>query len=71
MRSTSNAHGGQALSRFLIAYLTLILGVLMLVHVLQPVRDGAGSSSRSPVHQDRQSTAKQAAVAPGVALRAS
>ena len=63
MRNTSNVHGGHALSRFLVAYLTLILGVLMLMHVLQPARDGAASSSRSPVHQDRQSTTEQAAAA--------
>lgn len=42
------------LSWFLIVYLLTLLGVLLLVHVLQPERQGSGSSSRSPVHQDRQ-----------------
>jgi hypothetical protein len=60
MRKHSGTYGGRELSWFLIAYLTLLLGVLMLVHVLQPERDGPGSSSRSPVHQERQTTAKQA-----------
>jgi hypothetical protein len=40
-----NAYGG--LSRFLIAYLALLLGVLMLVHLLQPDREGLARSSRS------------------------
>jgi hypothetical protein len=43
------------LSWFLIAYLSMLLSVLMLVHLLQPEREGPGSSSRSPVHQERQS----------------
>jgi len=42
------------LSLFLIAYLLTLLSVLLLVHLLQPEREGLGSSSRSPVHQDRQ-----------------
>jgi len=44
------------LSFFLIAYLLGLLGVLLLVHLLQPEREGSGSSSKSPVHQDRQKT---------------
>ncbi|HEX5957134.1 MAG TPA: hypothetical protein VFY92_00570 [Hyphomicrobiaceae bacterium] len=55
-------YAGRGLSGFLVSYLLLLLGVLMLVHVLQPAADGvAGSSSRSPVHQDRHGPAKQAA----------
>jgi hypothetical protein len=50
------------LSSFLIVYLLMLLSVLILVHVLQPEREGAGSSSRSPVHKERQSA--------GPALRA-
>jgi len=42
------------LSPFLIVYLLTLLSVLLLVHLLQPEREGSGSSSRSPVHQDRQ-----------------
>ena len=42
------------LSWFLIAYLTMLLGVLLGVHLLQPVSEGPGSVSRSPVHQERQ-----------------
>jgi len=41
------------LSWFLIVYLLTLLSVLLLVHLLQPEREGSGSSSRSPVHQDR------------------
>jgi putative Mn2+ efflux pump MntP len=42
------------LSWFLIAYLLTLLGILMLVHALQPERERSESSSRSPVHQERQ-----------------
>ena len=59
MQKHTSTYGGHELSRFLIAYLMMILGVLMLVHVLQPEREGPGSSSRSPVHQERQKAAKQ------------
>ena len=41
------------LSWFLIVYLLTLLSVLLLVHVLQPEREASGTSSRSPVHQDR------------------
>jgi len=44
------------LSWFLVAYLTMLLGVLLAVHVLQPTGEAPGSASRSPVHQDRQKT---------------
>ena len=44
------------LSWFLIVYLLTLLGVLLLVHLLQPEREGPGSSSRSPIHQDRQNS---------------
>ena len=42
------------LSSFLIVYLLVLLSVLMLVHASQPERVGSGTSSRSPVHQERQ-----------------
>lgn len=42
------------LSWFLIVYLLTLLGLLLLVHLLQPEREGSGGSSRSPIHQDRQ-----------------
>jgi hypothetical protein len=42
------------LSRFLIPYLLMLLSLLLAVHLLQPQRDGPGSSSRSPAHQERQ-----------------
>lgn len=62
MWKPSNPYAGRGLSRFLVSYLLLLLSVLMLVHVLQPAADNAaGSSSRSPVHQDRHGPAKQAA----------
>jgi hypothetical protein len=43
----------RGLSWFLVAYLTVLLGVLLAVHVLPPAWDGPGSASRSPVHQER------------------
>lgn len=48
------------LSWFLIAYLLMLLSVLLAVHMLQPERSGPGSSSRSPVHKERQTTATPA-----------
>jgi hypothetical protein len=62
MLQHSKTHVGHGLSRFLVIYLVALFGVLMLVHAMQPQREGPGSSSRSPVHQDRQGTAKQAAI---------
>jgi hypothetical protein len=49
---------GHELSRFLAAYLLMLVTVLVLVHVMQPVREAPVSPSRAPVHQDRQRTAK-------------
>jgi hypothetical protein len=60
MRKPTNGHAGHKLSRFLLAYLALLLSALMLAHVLQPEREGTDSSSRSPVHQGRQKAAKEA-----------
>jgi hypothetical protein len=48
------------LSWFLIAYLTMLLGVLLAVHVL-PAWGGEGSALRSPAHQERQIKAKRTA----------
>jgi hypothetical protein len=48
------------LSWFLVAYLTVLLGALLGVHLLQPAPDGAGSASQSPAHQDRQKAAAEA-----------
>jgi hypothetical protein len=45
---------GHGLSRFLVTYLVMLFGALMLVHALQAQGTDAGGSSRSPVHQDRQ-----------------
>ena len=42
------------LSWFLIVYLLTLFGGLLLVHLLQQEREGSGSSSRSPIHQDLQ-----------------
>jgi hypothetical protein len=56
MRATqrdSRTGYGTGLSRFLIAYLLGLVGALLLVHLLQPDREGSGSSSHSPVHQER------------------
>jgi hypothetical protein len=54
MPKDTATHGGHGLSRFLTVYLLALLSVLLLVHVLQPEREGPGSSSRSPIHQERQ-----------------
>jgi hypothetical protein len=56
-RRKGDLQGG--LSWFLVAYLTMLLGVLLAVHALQPAWDGPGSASRSPVHRERQKAAKQ------------
>jgi hypothetical protein len=53
MRKHTSAYGRHELSRFLIAYLMMLISVLLLVHALQPEREGPGTSSRSPVHQER------------------
>jgi hypothetical protein len=45
---------GRGLSWFLISYLLLLFSVLLALHGLQPERDGPGTSSRSPVHQEQQ-----------------
>lgn len=49
----AEASAENELSLFLIAYLLALLGSLLLVHLLQPEREGSGSSSRSPTHQER------------------
>jgi hypothetical protein len=54
VNDTRPAGTGTGLSWFLIPYLVLLLGVLMLVHVLQPDRGGSASSSRSPTHHQQQ-----------------
>jgi hypothetical protein len=56
---------GHELSRFLVAYLLTLVSVLVLVHVLQPAREATVSPSRSPVHQERQRTARHSATTPG------
>jgi hypothetical protein len=55
MQKHSGAPVGNELSRFLIVYLLMLLGILMLMHILQPAGHVSGSSSRSPVQQERQS----------------
>jgi hypothetical protein len=42
-----------ALSRLLIVYLVTLHSILLLVHVLQPAREGGLSPLQSPAHQDR------------------
>lgn len=44
---------GDEISFVGIIYLIGLIIVLLLVHVLQPDREGSGSSSRSPIHQQR------------------
>ena len=51
----------RGLSWFLVAYLAMLLSILLGVHALQPTWGGVGTSSRSPVHQERQTTTKQTA----------
>jgi hypothetical protein len=41
------------LSWFLIAYLLVFLSILMLIHLIQPDREGPRSLARSPVHQEQ------------------
>jgi hypothetical protein len=53
MRQNLRSSPEGELSRFLIAYFFMLLGGLLLVHVLQPERDPSGTSSRSPVHQQK------------------
>jgi hypothetical protein len=60
MREQAGTAPGRGLSWFLISYLLMLFSVLILVHGLQPEGDRSGSSSRSPVHQERQKTSRQA-----------
>jgi hypothetical protein len=53
------------LSWFLIAYLLMILGVLLGVHLLQPAGDRPNGGSRSWTHQQRQTALEQAVKIPG------
>ncbi len=64
MARHSSTHIGHELSRFLVAYLLMLGTVLVLVHVLQPVREATVSPSRSPVHQERQRTARHPVTIP-------
>lgn len=57
------------LSWFLVVYLLALLGILLAVHVLQPAWEVRGSASRSPIHQDRLKTAKQAIVTQAATVR--
>ena len=50
------------LSWFLVVYLTMLLGILLAVHMLQPAWGGPGSASRTPPRQERPKAAKQTAV---------
>ena len=60
MREQASTAPGRGLSWFLISYLLMLFSVLILVHGLQPKGERPGSSSRSPVHQERQKTTRQA-----------
>jgi hypothetical protein len=46
MLRASRAHGAPGLSRFLIGYLLMLVSFLMLIHVLQPDREGTRPFSR-------------------------
>jgi hypothetical protein len=70
MRNNRKGDLQTGLSWFLVAYLTMLLGVLLAVHVLQPALAGPGSAWRSPVHQDRRVSTKQAAATPAVTIQA-
>jgi hypothetical protein len=63
MRHQATTAPGRGLSWFLISYLLMLFSVLLAVHELQPPREGPASSSRSPVHQERQKATKQSATA--------
>jgi hypothetical protein len=63
MRQGRKSDLQRGLSWFLIVYMTMLVGALLGVHALQPSGGGAGTSSRSPVHQERLSTTKQTAAA--------
>jgi hypothetical protein len=41
------------ISLVLLAYFTILFGLLLLVHFLQPERVPTTGSSRSPIHQER------------------
>jgi hypothetical protein len=60
MREQASTAPGRGLSWFLISYLLMLFSVLILVHGLQPEGERPGSSSRSPVHQERQKTTRPA-----------
>jgi hypothetical protein len=61
MRQHPKSDLQRGLSWFLVAYLAMLLGILLGVHALQPAWGGAGTWSRPPVHQERQTSAKQTA----------
>ena len=63
MRNPSIAYGGSGLSRFLIGYLLMLLGTLMLVHVLQPQREG-GSSMRLRLQRHEPAPSRQVLLTP-------
>lgn len=46
IRKASRARGTPGLSRFLIGYLLMLVSALLLIHVLQPDREGTRSFSR-------------------------
>lgn len=60
MRHDGKSEIQQELSWFLIAYLMMLLGVLLGVHLLQAGWERPGGASRAPAHQDRQIASKQA-----------
>jgi hypothetical protein len=61
MRQQRKADLQHGLSWLLVAYLAMLLSILLGIHALQPTGGGAGTSSRSPAHQERQTTTKQTA----------
>jgi hypothetical protein len=54
----SDMQGG--LSWFLVAYLVMLLGVLLGVHVLQPAAEHPAGATKSPARPERAAQVKQA-----------
>ena len=62
MRHDGKSELQRELSWFLVGYLTMLLGVLLGVHLLQVVSEGPAGTSQSPTHQERVKMSNQASV---------
>jgi hypothetical protein len=62
MRHDGKSELQRELSWFLVAYLTMLLGVLLGVHLLQVVSEAPAGTSQSPTHQEQVKMSSQAFV---------